>query len=118
MDYEILKPTTEDVSFAELDREKLPSDSDQDFFLRTHDQLTKLSWFLHGALGHSRNVDLKRHLPITNVSSGILSRINADLNAEWFTAELEDEYGMDIPLLFADNENKVSCVLDMSWRID
>jgi hypothetical protein len=100
------------------DREKIPFGSAQDFYAEPHNQLAKLSWFLHGAFGHNTDVH-PSHLPITTVCDGILSRINADIQADWFTAELEEHpYGMDIRILFADVNDQVLCLLKLAWRID
>ncbi len=58
-------------------------------------------------------------MTISRVNETFLSRINADIRADWFTAELEeDDYGMDIRLLLADANDQVWCLLEMAWRID
>lgn len=100
MGYEELNPSPQLGNANLSDREEMPSHLssgyDQDFYSKPHDQLAKLSLFLRGALGH--NTDLQpMHLPLDNVSTGFLCRLNKDLHAHFFTAELEEcDFGMDI----------------------
>lgn len=118
MSYELLPPKPEERDFAPEHREKMRSGNAIDFYAGSHDQLAKLSWFLHGALGHSTDTR-PSPLPISTVSDGFLSRLNVDINADWFRAEIEeDDFGMDIRLLFADENDQVLCELKMTWRID
>lgn len=99
-------------------RETLPSDHNATFHSSAHDQLLKLTRFLNGALGHNTDVP-SNFLPISAVRDGFLRRLNADLNADWFTSDLvECEFGMDLQLSFADERNQVVHVLKMKWRID
>ncbi len=110
--------SSEGIAYKAEDFEKIRFGSALDFHAEPHNQLAKLSWFLHGALGHNTD-EQPSHLPITTVSDGILSRIQADIRADRFTAELEENpYGMDIRLLLADENDQVLCVLSMVWRID
>lgn len=117
MSYEVLT-STDSVDCKAENREKIRSGSALEFYAEAHNQLAKLSWFLHGALGHNTDAP-RRHLPITTVSDGILSRINTDIQANWFTAELDEhQYGMDIRILFADEKDQPLCTLSMAWRVD
>jgi hypothetical protein len=95
MSYEVLT-SPDSVDCKAEDREKIHSENALDFYAEPHSQLAKLSWFLHSAFGGRWDVELKKQLPISTVSETFLSRLNADIHANWFTNELEeDEYGMD-----------------------
>ena len=118
MRYELLKPSSEGMDLAAEKRERIRVKNASDFYTGSHEQLAKLSWFLHGALGQSTDTR-PRTLPNSIVSDDLLSRLNMDLQADWFTAEIEEDgFGMDIRLLFADESDQVLCVLKMAWRID
>ncbi len=106
------------VDCKPVDREKIYSENAIDFYDEPHNQLAKLSWFLHGALGHNTDVH-PGHLPI-------------DYSQRWpfepnqcrhrcrlvYCGTREHPFGMDIRLWFADNNDQVLCLLNLVWRID
>lgn len=118
MGYDYSSIVPEGFDWSAVESEKILAEHDDNFFTARHDQLLKLTRFLNAALGHNSDLE-SRYLPISTVADRFLSRINADVNAVSFSAELEsDSFGMDIQIVFADESNQVVSILKMSWRID